>query len=221
MSTSAAGRMLIRPSTTRPPATTCTLTHRAVRSRAAGSIRRCGTGSAARRRAVTSRRRSPVSGFRRGTTVRGRSRRRTRSTPALRPAARPRRPTTGRRRHPARRRPPAASPRQQEDRPAVGRRPDQRRQNATQPHAVQFARTGGRPPAPSRPPSLSFDLPVTQPSTAVRAGMTQPALSRLEAGAVIPTIPLLERVSAAALDADLIVQIAPHAAIEAARSGKS
>jgi len=51
--------------------------------------------------------------------------------------------------------------------------------------------------------------------------MTQPALSRLEAGAVIPTIPLLERVSAAALDADLIVQIAPHAAIEAARSGKS
>jgi transcriptional regulator with XRE-family HTH domain len=37
--------------------------------------------------------------------------------------------------------------------------------------------------------------------------MTQPALSRLEAGGVIPTIPLLERISAA-----LIVQIAPHAA---------
>jgi transcriptional regulator with XRE-family HTH domain len=36
-------------------------------------------------------------------------------------------------------------------------------------------------------------------------------LSRLEAGRVIPTIPLLERISAA-LDADLIVQIAPHAA---------
>ena len=38
--------------------------------------------------------------------------------------------------------------------------------------------------------------------------MTQPALSRLEAGGVIPTIPLLDRISAA-LDADLIVQIAP------------
>jgi hypothetical protein len=43
------------------------------------------------------------------------------------------------------------------------------------------------------------------------AGMTQPALSRLEAGGVIPTIPLLDRISAA-LDADLIVEIAPHAA---------
>jgi transcriptional regulator with XRE-family HTH domain len=41
--------------------------------------------------------------------------------------------------------------------------------------------------------------------------MTQPALSRLEAGAVIPTIPLLDRISAA-LDAELIVQIAPRAA---------
>ena len=44
-----------------------------------------------------------------------------------------------------------------------------------------------------------------------RAGMTQPALSRLEAGGVIPTIPLLDRISGA-LDADLIVQISPHAA---------
>jgi transcriptional regulator with XRE-family HTH domain len=41
--------------------------------------------------------------------------------------------------------------------------------------------------------------------------MTQPALSRLETGGVIPTIPLLERISAA-LDADLIVEITPHAA---------
>lgn len=38
-----------------------------------------------------------------------------------------------------------------------------------------------------------------------------PALSRLEAGGVIPTIPQLERISAG-LGADLIVQIAPHAA---------
>jgi len=46
---------------------------------------------------------------------------------------------------------------------------------------------------------------------AARAGMTQPALSRLEADGVVPTTPLLERISAA-LDAGLIVDIAPHAA---------
>jgi ribosome-binding protein aMBF1 (putative translation factor) len=54
-------------------------------------------------------------------------------------------------------------------------------------------------------------LGMSQSQLASRAGMTQPALSRLEAGGVIPTIPLLERISAA-LDADLIVEIAPHAA---------
>lgn len=54
-------------------------------------------------------------------------------------------------------------------------------------------------------------LGLSQTELAGRAGMTQPALSRLEAGGVIPTIPLLERISAA-LDADLIVQISPHAA---------
>jgi ribosome-binding protein aMBF1 (putative translation factor) len=54
-------------------------------------------------------------------------------------------------------------------------------------------------------------LGLSQAEVAARAGMTQPALSRLEAGGVIPTIPLLDRISAA-LDADLIVQIAPHAA---------
>ncbi|MGH3197446.1 MAG: helix-turn-helix domain-containing protein [Streptosporangiaceae bacterium] len=54
-------------------------------------------------------------------------------------------------------------------------------------------------------------LGLTQTERAERAGMTQPALSRLEAGGVIPTILLLERISAA-LEADLIVEIAPHAA---------
>jgi ribosome-binding protein aMBF1 (putative translation factor) len=54
-------------------------------------------------------------------------------------------------------------------------------------------------------------LGLSQVDVASRAGMTQPALSRLEAGGVVPTIPLLDRISAA-LDADLIVQIAPHAA---------
>ena len=52
---------------------------------------------------------------------------------------------------------------------------------------------------------------LAQVELATRAGMTQPALSRLEAGGVVPTIPLLERISIA-LDADLIVEIAPHAA---------
>jgi ribosome-binding protein aMBF1 (putative translation factor) len=54
-------------------------------------------------------------------------------------------------------------------------------------------------------------LGLSQVEVAARARMTQPALSRLEAGGVIPTIPLLERISAA-LDTDLIVQISPHAA---------
>ncbi len=54
-------------------------------------------------------------------------------------------------------------------------------------------------------------LGLSQTELAARAGMTQPALSRLEAGGVVPTIPLLERISMA-LDADLIVAIAPHAA---------
>jgi len=54
-------------------------------------------------------------------------------------------------------------------------------------------------------------LGLSQTELASRAGMTQPALSRLETGGVVPTIPLLERISTA-LDADLIVEIAPHAA---------
>jgi ribosome-binding protein aMBF1 (putative translation factor) len=54
-------------------------------------------------------------------------------------------------------------------------------------------------------------LGLSQHEVATRARMTQPALSRLEAGGVIPTIPLLDRISAA-LDADLIVEIAAHAA---------
>jgi ribosome-binding protein aMBF1 (putative translation factor) len=54
-------------------------------------------------------------------------------------------------------------------------------------------------------------LGLSQTELASRASMTQPALSRLEAGGVVPTIPLLERISAA-LDADLIVELAPHPA---------
>ena len=53
---------------------------------------------------------------------------------------------------------------------------------------------------------LALDLSQTELAT--RAGMTQPALSRLEAGGVVPTIPLLEWISMA-LDAELIADIAP------------
>jgi ribosome-binding protein aMBF1 (putative translation factor) len=54
-------------------------------------------------------------------------------------------------------------------------------------------------------------LGLSQTELAARAGMTQPALSRLEAGGSVPTIPVLERISAA-LDAELVVTITPHAA---------
>ena len=54
-------------------------------------------------------------------------------------------------------------------------------------------------------------LGLSQTELAARAGMTQPALSRLEAGGTVPTIPVLERISTA-LDAELVVTISPHAA---------
>lgn len=54
-------------------------------------------------------------------------------------------------------------------------------------------------------------LGLSQTEVAARAGMTQPALSRLEAGGAVPTIPVLERI-AIALGAELIVTIAPPAA---------
>jgi HTH-type transcriptional regulator/antitoxin HipB len=54
-------------------------------------------------------------------------------------------------------------------------------------------------------------LGLSQTEVAARAGMTQPALSRLEAGGTVPTIPVLERI-AAALGAELIVTIAAPAA---------
>jgi len=53
-------------------------------------------------------------------------------------------------------------------------------------------------------------LGLSQTELAAGAGMTQPALSRLEAGGAVPTIPVLERI-AVALGAELIVTIAPHA----------
>ena len=58
---------------------------------------------------------------------------------------------------------------------------------------------------------LALGQGLSRVELAARAEMTQPALSRLESGGVVPAIPLLERISAA-LDADLIVELAPHAA---------
>lgn len=54
-----------------------------------------------------------------------------------------------------------------------------------------------------------LELGLTQTEVATRARMTQPALSRLEAGGPVPTIPVLERL-AVALNADLVVGLAPH-----------
>lgn len=54
-------------------------------------------------------------------------------------------------------------------------------------------------------------LGLSQTEVAANAGMSQPALSRLEAGGAVPTIPVLERI-ALALGAELSIKIAPHAA---------
>ena len=54
-------------------------------------------------------------------------------------------------------------------------------------------------------------LGLSQTEVAARAGMTQSALSRLEAGGVVPTIPVLERI-ALALGAELVVTLAAPAA---------
>jgi ribosome-binding protein aMBF1 (putative translation factor) len=60
-------------------------------------------------------------------------------------------------------------------------------------------------------PERRLTLGLTQTELAARAGMAQSALSRLEAGGAVPTIPVLEHISAA-LNPELIVTIAPPAA---------
>jgi ribosome-binding protein aMBF1 (putative translation factor) len=55
---------------------------------------------------------------------------------------------------------------------------------------------------------LRDDHGWTQEQLSSQAGMTQSAVARFEAGGTTPTIPVLERL-AAALDADLIVQVEP------------
>jgi ribosome-binding protein aMBF1 (putative translation factor) len=49
----------------------------------------------------------------------------------------------------------------------------------------------------------------SQTQLARSAGMTQSAVARFEAGGSIPTLPVLQRL-ARALDADLVVHVAPH-----------
>jgi HTH-type transcriptional regulator/antitoxin HipB len=56
-----------------------------------------------------------------------------------------------------------------------------------------------------------LELGMSQTELAQRAGMTQSAVSRLEAGGTVPTIGVLERL-AAALSADLVVTLTPKAA---------
>jgi HTH-type transcriptional regulator/antitoxin HipB len=56
-----------------------------------------------------------------------------------------------------------------------------------------------------------LELGLSQTGLAERAGMTQSAVSRLEAGGTVPTIGVLERL-AATLGADLVVTLTPKAA---------
>jgi transcriptional regulator with XRE-family HTH domain len=49
----------------------------------------------------------------------------------------------------------------------------------------------------------------SQAELARAAGMTQSAVARFEAGGTVPTLPVLDRL-AAALDADLVVRMAPR-----------
>lgn len=53
---------------------------------------------------------------------------------------------------------------------------------------------------------------LSQTELARRAGMTQPAVARFEAGGTVPTLPLLERL-ARALGAKLTVQLVPSSSV--------
>ncbi|WP_067974591.1 helix-turn-helix domain-containing protein [Nocardiopsis trehalosi] len=55
-----------------------------------------------------------------------------------------------------------------------------------------------------------LELGLSQSQLARRAGMSQPVISRLEEGGGVPTLRVLDRL-AAALDADLVVALTPHA----------
>ncbi|MFG2948341.1 helix-turn-helix domain-containing protein [Streptomyces adustus] len=58
------------------------------------------------------------------------------------------------------------------------------------------------------------ELGLTQTELAARAGMKQPAVSRIEGGGTVPTVPLLRRL-AEALDADLAISFTPRQSAQA------
>lgn len=57
-----------------------------------------------------------------------------------------------------------------------------------------------------------LELGLTQERLAAQAGMSQGALSRLEHGRGVPTLPLLERL-AAALSSNLLISLSPYGAV--------
>lgn len=59
---------------------------------------------------------------------------------------------------------------------------------------------------------LRVQQELSQTELARRAGMTQPAVARFEAGGTVPTLPVLERL-ARALGAELSVQLAPSSSV--------
>ncbi|WP_307626381.1 helix-turn-helix domain-containing protein [Streptomyces turgidiscabies] len=54
-----------------------------------------------------------------------------------------------------------------------------------------------------------LEMGLTQERVAAQAGMSQGALSRLERGRGVPTLPLLERL-AAAMSSHLLISLSPH-----------
>ncbi len=59
---------------------------------------------------------------------------------------------------------------------------------------------------------LRVEQALSQAELARRAGMTQPAVARFEAGGTVPTLPVLERL-ARSLGAELIVQLAASSSV--------
>ena len=59
---------------------------------------------------------------------------------------------------------------------------------------------------------LRVEQGLSQTELARRAGMTQPAVARFEAGGTVPTLPVLERL-ARSLSAELTVQLAPSSSV--------
>ncbi len=59
---------------------------------------------------------------------------------------------------------------------------------------------------------LRIEQGLSQSELARRAGMTQPAVARFEAGDTVPTLPVLERL-ARSLGAELTAQLAPSSSV--------